>query len=95
MAGRLRALILAPQQANETTGDVIRMVKVSIRVHSGAGRFDVAVLADSAQQAEDLLRRRYRNCDVRVRPLAGLAGFSGDDPAAPTHGFLRPDALAA
>ena len=84
-----------PQQANETTGDVIRMVKVSIRVHSGAARFDVAVLADSAQQAIGLVRRRYRNCDVRVRSLSDLADFSGDDPAAPTHGFLQPDALAA
>jgi hypothetical protein len=95
MAGRLRALILAPQQANETTGDVIRMVKVSIRVQSGAARFDVAVMADSAQQAVGLLRRRYRNSDVRVRSLSGLVGFSVDDPAAPTDGFLQPDAMAA
>jgi len=71
------------------------MAKVSIRVHSGAARFDVAVLADSAQQAVSLVRERYCNCEVRVRSLSGLAGFSGDDPAAPKHGFLQPDALAA
>ena len=71
------------------------MAKVSIRVHSGAARFDVVVLADSAQQAVGLVRRRYRNCDVRVRSLSDLADFSEDESAAPTHGFLQPDALAA
>jgi hypothetical protein len=95
MAGRPHAPILAPQQANETTGDVIRMVKVSIRVHSGAARFDVAVLANSTQQAVGLVRRRYRNCDVRVRSLTGLAGFSIDGTAALTDSYLHPDALAA
>ncbi len=71
------------------------MAKVSIRVRSGPARFDVAVLADSTQQAVGLVRRRYRNCDVRVRSLSGLAGFSVDGPAAMTDGFMQPDALAA
>jgi len=63
------------------------MVKFSIRVRSGAARFDVAVLADSADQAVGLVRERYRTSDVRVRSMTG--------PAARTEGFLRPDALAA
>jgi hypothetical protein len=37
------------------------MAKVSIRVQSGAARFEVAVLADSAQQAVGLVKGRYRN----------------------------------
>ena len=71
------------------------MVKVSIRVQSAAASFDVAVLAESAQQVLGLLRSRYPNGDFRVRSLTGLAGFSMDDTAALTDGFLRPDALVA
>jgi enterochelin esterase-like enzyme len=95
MAGRLRALILTSQQANETTGDVIRMVKASIRVHRGVARFDVAVLANSVQQAVGLVMKRYPNCDVQVGFLTGLAGFSMGDTAALTDGYLHPNALTA
>jgi len=45
------------------------MAKVSIRVQSGAARFEVAVLADSAQQAVGLVKGRYRTSDVRVREV--------------------------
>ena len=53
------------QQANETTGEVIRMLKVSIRVYSGAARFDVAVPADSVEQAVSLVRDRYHSPSPR------------------------------
>ena len=69
------------------------MVKVSIRVQSGAARFDVAVMADSVEQAISLIRERYRTSDVRVSSLAGLAGFSAGGPA-PRMNDLS-DALAA
>jgi len=76
MAGCLRALILA-RSKRKTTGEVIRMAKVSIRVRSGAARSDVA---DSAQQRVSLVRRRYRNCDVRIKSLSGLADISAGGP---------------
>ncbi|HEY6582229.1 MAG TPA: hypothetical protein VIZ60_14010 [Rubrobacter sp.] len=69
------------------------MAKVSIRVQSGAARFDVAVVADSEEQAISLVRERYRTSDVRVRSLAGLAGFSVYGPVPWTDDLS--DALAA
>ena len=48
------------------------MVKVSIRVHSGAAHFDVAVLADSPEQAINLIRARYRTSDVRLKLWTAL-----------------------
>jgi hypothetical protein len=51
---------------------MIRMVKVSIRVHSGAAHFDVAVLADSPEQAINLIRARYRTSDVRLKLWTAL-----------------------
>jgi len=71
------------------------MVKVSIRVHSGAARFDVALVGDSLQQALGLITERYGNSDVRVRFPSDLAGLSADGPAAPTEGFSQPDTLLA
>jgi len=65
------------------------MAKVSIRVQSGAARFDVAVVADSREQAISLVRERYRTSDVRVRSLTGPIDFPVDGRAA------RIDALAA
>jgi hypothetical protein len=81
------------QQANETTKVVVRMAKVSIRVQSGAARFDVAVVADSEEQAISFVRKCYSTSDVRVRLLTGLAGFSVHGPVALTDDFS--DALAA
>ena len=69
------------------------MAKVSIRVRSGASRFDVAVVADSVEQAVSLVRERYRTSDVRVRSLASLAGFSAGG-TVPRMNDLS-DALAA
>jgi hypothetical protein len=47
MAERHRTPILAAHETKE----LVRMVKVSLRVRSGAARFDVAVMAESAEQA--------------------------------------------
>jgi hypothetical protein len=47
------------------------MVKVSIRVQSGATRFDVAVVTVSAEQAVRLVRGRYLTSDVRVKAPTG------------------------
>jgi hypothetical protein len=73
------------------------MAKVSIRVQSGAARFDVAVVADSVEQTVSLVRGRYRTSNVRVKSRTGLVGFPVDGRAARTRadGFLRIDALAA
>jgi hypothetical protein len=43
------------------------MAKVSIRAHSGAAHFDVAVLAESPKQTLSHIRARYRTSDVRLR----------------------------
>jgi hypothetical protein len=51
------------------------MVKVSIRVQSGATRFDVAVVAESAEQAVRPARGHYLTSDVRVKAPTGLEGF--------------------
>ena len=51
------------------------MVKVSIRVQSGATRFDVAVVAESAAQAVRLVRGRYLTSDIRVKAPTGPEGF--------------------
>ena len=48
-------------------GDMLRMAKVLITVHSGAARFDVAVLAHSPEQALSLIGSRYRTSDVRLK----------------------------
>jgi hypothetical protein len=51
------------------------MARVSIRVQSGAARSEAAVLAESAEQAVDLVRTRYRASSVRARSLAGPGVF--------------------
>jgi hypothetical protein len=61
------------------------VAKVSIRVQSGAARFDVAIVADSEEQAIVLVRERYRTGDVRVKSLIGLEGRSVDGRAARTR----------
>ena len=69
------------------------MAKVSIRVQSGATRFDVAILADREEQAISLVRERCRTSDVRVMSLTGFAGFSVYGPVPRTDDLS--DALAA
>ena len=71
------------------------MAKVSIRVRSGASRFDVAVVADSPEQAISLVRERYRNSDVRLKHPTGLGRLSVVDRVARKRSFSRTDALAA
>ena len=63
------------QVAHEAKGEVVRMVKVSIRVQSGATRFDVAVVTVSAEQAVRLVRGRYLTSDVRVKAPTGPEGL--------------------
>jgi hypothetical protein len=43
------------------------MAKVSIEVRSGAARFDVAVQAESIQQAVSFVKERYSKGSVKVR----------------------------
>ncbi len=43
------------------------MVKVSIRVHSAAAHFDVAVLAAEPEQALSLIRAGYRTSNVQLK----------------------------
>ena len=71
------------------------MAKVSIRVQSGAARFDVAVVADSPEQAISLIRGRYRTSDVRLRSPIALGRLSVVDRVARKRSFSRTDALAA
>ena len=87
MAGHRSARILAPRR--QTKGEVVRMLKVSIRIHSGATRFDVAVQAESVERAIDLVRGRYSAGDVRVKSVAASFGFFEEDRAP------RTDAVAA
>jgi hypothetical protein len=47
-------------------GEMLRMARVLITVHSGAARFDVAVLANSPE-ALSLIGARYRMSDVRLK----------------------------
>jgi hypothetical protein len=43
------------------------MVKVSIEVRSGAARFNVAVQAQSIQQAVSLVKERHSKCTLKAR----------------------------
>ena len=71
------------------------MMKVSIRVHSGTARFDVAVTADSPEQALSLVRERYRTSEVRLRTSTSLGRLSVVGLAARKMSLPRTYALAA
>jgi hypothetical protein len=43
------------------------MVKISVEVRSGGARFDVAVQAESIQQAVSFVQERYSKGSVKVR----------------------------
>ena len=58
------------------------MVKVSIEVHSGAARFDVAVQAESIQKAVSFVKERYSNGNVRVKYPIEAESFFVEDPTA-------------
>jgi hypothetical protein len=62
--------------------EVISVVKISIEVCNRAASFDIAVQAQSIQQAMGFVRRRYPNADVRVRFPIDPEGFLVKDPAA-------------
>ena len=51
------------------------MAKVSIRVQSGAVRFDVAGTTDSPERATGLIRDSYRAGDIRLRLPTDLERF--------------------
>ena len=57
------------------------MVKVSIEVHNGFARFDVAVRAESIRRAVELVGGRYPGRDVRVKFPSVLEGLSIEQPA--------------
>jgi hypothetical protein len=57
------------------------MVKVSIEVHNGVARFDVAVRAESIRRAVELVGGRYPGRDVRVKFPSVLEGLSIEQPA--------------
>jgi hypothetical protein len=58
------------------------MVKVSMEVHSGAARFDVAVQAESIQQAVSFVQERYSKGNVRVKFPIESESFFVEDPTA-------------
>jgi hypothetical protein len=76
---------------------VIRMVKVSIKVRSGAASFNASVRAESVEQALSLVGRRYPSSDVRVRSLTNPESLSADTRNARTRmaGSGRTNTMAA
>ena len=55
------------------------MVKVSIEVRSGAAHFDVAVQAESIQQAMSFVKERYSKGTLKVKfPIAPESFFVED-----------------
>ena len=62
--------------------EVTQMVKVSIKVCSGATDFELAVRAESIQRAVSLVADRYPKGDVWVKFPIDPEGFFVEDPAA-------------
>ena len=58
------------------------MVKVSVRVCSGATYFEVAVRAESIRRAVNLVAGRYPNGDVQVKLPIDPEGFFVEDTTA-------------
>ena len=58
------------------------MVKVSIEVHDGTARFAVAVLAQSIQQALNIVAARYTGSVAKVKFPIKPEGFFVEDSAA-------------
>jgi hypothetical protein len=56
------------------------VVNVSIKVRSGAARFDVADLAQSIQRAVSLVGEGHSNGNVRVKFPIDAEGFFMKDP---------------
>jgi hypothetical protein len=76
---------------------VTTMVKVSIEIRNGSAHFNVAVRAQSIQQAANVVRVGYPDCGVRVKFPIDPEGFFENEPAprAEIVGIDRPDLLAA
>jgi hypothetical protein len=77
--------------------EVPTMVKVSIEIRNGSAHFNVAVRAQSIQQAANVVRVSYPDCGVRVKFPIDPEGFFVNEPA-PRAGIARierPDLLAA
>jgi hypothetical protein len=77
--------------------EVPTMVKVSIEIRNGSAHFNVAVRAQSIQQAADVVRVGYPDCGVRVKFPIDPEGFFVNEPAprAGVVGIDRPALLAA
>jgi len=58
------------------------VVKLSIEVRDGTARFTVAVLAQSIQQAQDIIQARYPASVVKAKFPIDPEGFFVEDPAA-------------
>jgi hypothetical protein len=78
-------------------GEVIKVVRVSIEVSSGAARFHVAVRAENIQRAISIVTARYTSGDCRVKlPIVPEDFFVNDAAArAGIVGLEQPDAKAA
>jgi hypothetical protein len=76
--------------------EVVGMVKVSIKVRSGAYRFCVAVQAESIQRAVSLVAGRYPGGDYGVKFPIDPEGFFVKEPAdrAGIVNLERPGVLA-
>jgi hypothetical protein len=72
------------------------MVKVSMEVRNGTTHFNVAVKAQSIEQAANIVRVGYPDCGVRVKFPIDPEGFFVNKPAlrAGIVGIDRPDLLA-
>jgi hypothetical protein len=65
-----------------TQKEVIKMIKVSIEVHSGTARFAVSVLTQSVQRALSLVAARYPESVVTVKfPIDSESIFAEDSAA--------------
>jgi hypothetical protein len=73
------------------------MVKVSMEVHSGAARFDVAVQSESIQRAVTFVQERYSKGSVKVRFPIEPESFFVEDRLAPRGivGMELPTRVAA
>ncbi len=72
------------------------MVKVSIEVRNGTTHFNVALRAQSIEQAANVVKGGYPVCDVRVKFPIDPEEFFVNEPApqAGIVGIDRPDLLA-
>jgi hypothetical protein len=73
------------------------MVKISIEVRSGAARFDVAVQAESIQQAVSFVEERYSKGSCKVKFPIEQESFFVKDPRAQSGivGLELPATMAA